>query len=88
MQYDAAAFLTGLFRSATSAQILSTAPNSVRALAPTDLPPEWHLLWEERAAIMEYDGGLPLEQAEALALADIAQVMKRTGTPPGHPPDT
>lgn len=39
------------------------------------LPPEWHLLWDERAAIMEYDGGLHRERAEALALTDILRQM-------------
>jgi hypothetical protein len=41
-------------------------------------PPDWHFLWDERAAIMEYDGGLPRERAEARALDDIFQVMQRT----------
>ncbi len=40
-------------------------------IAPDELPPEWHLAWDERAAIMEYDAGLPRERAEALALRDI-----------------
>jgi hypothetical protein len=29
-------------------------------------------LWHERAAIREYDGGLPRDEAEALALGDVA----------------
>lgn len=29
--------------------------------------------WEERAAIIEFDGGLPREQAEALALLALIQ---------------
>jgi hypothetical protein len=37
-----------------------------------DLDPDWRIEWEERAAIMEYDGGLPCERAEAAALAEIA----------------
>lgn len=28
--------------------------------------------WQERAAIMEHDGGLDLEDAEALALGEVA----------------
>ena len=28
------------------------------------LPPEWQQMWEERAAIMEFDGGLSREEAE------------------------
>jgi hypothetical protein len=42
-----------------------------------DLDPEWRLEWEERAAIMEYDGGLPRERAEAGALANIAERIRR-----------
>jgi len=38
---------------------------------PADLPRDWHLLWEELAAIREYDGGLPRERAEALANVEI-----------------
>jgi hypothetical protein len=33
--------------------------------------------FEERAAVMEYDGGLPRERAEALALADVVGPMRR-----------
>ena len=33
---------------------------------PDDLPGDWRVEWEERAAIMEYDGGLPRERAEAI----------------------
>ena len=36
-------------------------------------------LWDERAAIMEYDGGLRRERAEALALTDILRAMARAG---------
>jgi hypothetical protein len=42
-----------------------------------DLDPEWREAWGERAAIMEYDGGLPRERAEALALAEIVRAMTR-----------
>jgi hypothetical protein len=46
---------------------------------PTDLPPDWHLAWDERAAILEYDGGHPRERAEALALVEIVRQMRRLG---------
>src|SRR5262249_6425799 len=49
------------------------------SLTPADLPADWHAVWDERAAIMEYDGGLPRERAEALALVDILQQMRRAG---------
>ena len=42
-----------------------------------DLDPEWRIVWEERASIMEYDGGLPRERSEALALAEIVMQMKQ-----------
>ena len=32
--------------------------------------------YEERAAIMHYEGGLPKEKADALALAELGTVMK------------
>jgi hypothetical protein len=49
------------------------------SLTPDDLPPDWHERWEERAAIMEFDGGLPRKQAEAQALADVLRSMERAG---------
>ena len=52
-----------------------------REETPEDLPPDWHFEWDERAAIMEYEGGLPRERAEALALQDILARM-RGGPPP------
>lgn len=47
------------------------------SVGPNDLPGDWRVEWEERAAIMEYDGGLPREQAEALALDDVIGRMRR-----------
>jgi TubC N-terminal docking domain len=52
------------------------------SLTPDELPPDWHQLWDERAAIMEYDGGLSRERAEALALLDILEQMRRAGVYP------
>jgi hypothetical protein len=45
---------------------------------PDDLPGDWRVQWEERAAILEYDGGLPRERAEATALAEIIRLMRET----------
>jgi len=45
-------------------------------LLPSDLPIEWHIAWDERAAIMEYDGGLVRERAEAEALKLILEEMQ------------
>src|SRR5262245_7115820 len=55
---------------------------TVQSLTPADLPADWHFLWDERAAIVEYDGGLPRERAEALALAGVLQRMRRAGQRP------
>jgi hypothetical protein len=41
-----------------------------------DLPGDWRVWFEERAAIMEYDGGLPRERAEAEALTEIVGLMR------------
>lgn len=85
MPFDAAAFLQGLFTD----RCRSEAGCIVPAIgAQCDLPPEWHYAWDERAAIMEYDGGMSRERAEALALADIRAWMSdvngtRRSTPPG-----
>lgn len=62
MRYDAVAFLDRLFQPS--------------ALTPADLPGDWYVLWDERAAIMEYDGGLPRARAEQLALQEVIEQMK------------
>ncbi|MGB2754681.1 MAG: hypothetical protein WBD75_02030 [Phycisphaerae bacterium] len=59
------------------AELAARQRRTVRPLAPEDLPPEWHILWDERAAIMEYDGGLPREHAEAQAMAETIRLMER-----------
>jgi hypothetical protein len=46
-------------------------------IGPDDLPGDWRVDWEERAAIMEHDGKLPRERAEALALTEIVKAMSR-----------
>jgi hypothetical protein len=43
-----------------------------------DLDPDWRVEWEERAAIIEYDGKMPRERAEALALTGIVARMRQT----------
>jgi hypothetical protein len=48
------------------------------AVGPDDLPGDWRVEWEERAAIMEYDAGLCRERAEALALTEIVREMKQS----------
>ena len=41
--------------------------------SPNDLSAERREMWEERAAIMEFDGGLPREEAERLAFATVSE---------------
>ncbi len=38
---------------------------------PDSLPMEWRIEFEERAAILEYDGGLAREEAEVQALQEV-----------------
>jgi hypothetical protein len=57
------------------------APAPTSGIGPDDLPGDWRVDWEERAAVLEYEGGHPREQAEALALAEIIQQMGRVGAP-------
>ena len=77
MGFDAVEFLQGLYR---PDPIEAVEPDPAQALTPGDLPVEWWELWDERAAIMEFDGNMPRERAEALALADIVERMKRDGS--------
>lgn len=43
------------------------------------LSKEWREYFEERAAFAEFDGHLPREEAERVALADTIQAMKQAG---------
>jgi hypothetical protein len=44
-------------------------------VTPDDLPADWYVEWDMRAAHLEYDAGLPRERAERLALNDILRHM-------------
>ena len=82
MKYDAMAFLEGLFRQPSGADVDVGAVLEGRIvpdLTPADLPPDWYKRWDERAAIMEYDGGLAREHAEAQALKYILEDMQKAG---------
>ena len=50
-------------------------PDSVHSVA--DLPLDWRVEFEERAAILEYDGGLMRDAADRQALNEIVERMKR-----------
>jgi hypothetical protein len=54
-------------------------PARALVLRVEDLDPALRIDWEERAAILEYEGGLPRERAEAVALTEILGKM--------YPPD-
>jgi hypothetical protein len=41
-----------------------------------DLPTYWREVFEERAALMEFDGNMTREQAEELALRDTLNEMR------------
>jgi hypothetical protein len=67
---------------ANKALVLAVLASQQRAApdtTPDDLPAEWHVQWDDRAAIMEADGDLPRERAEALALRDVREQMRRHG---------
>lgn len=44
---------------------------------PEDLSMDWRIEYEERAAILEYDGGLSRDASEIQALAEITKRMRR-----------
>jgi hypothetical protein len=44
--------------------------------SPEDLPMDWRIEFEERAAILEYDGGLSREEADKQALSEIEHRMR------------
>jgi hypothetical protein len=59
--------------------LAALAPEAPVTVTTNDLPPDWYFRWDERAAIMEYDGKLPRDRAKALALEDILEQMRRIG---------
>ncbi len=67
MRYNAVTFLAGLFR-------------PTELLSPDDLPRERRMAYEERAAIMEFDGGLSRYEAESRAFEDILAATREAET--------
>ncbi len=45
-------------------------------MIPKQLPPDYRELFEERAALREYEGRATREDAEAEALREILELMK------------
>lgn len=46
---------------------------------PSAMPPDLRERWEERAALMEYDGGLSRQEAERLAWNDTLRAIELEG---------
>lgn len=47
-----------------------------RTITVAEIPPDWRLEFEERAAIREYDGGQFREYAERAALVEIVERIR------------
>jgi hypothetical protein len=79
MTFDAVTFLNGLFEPDCPAPAPMADPLAgIRS--PDDLPPYWREHYEERAAVREYDGRQAREHAEAEALRETVDEMRRQGT--------
>ena len=81
-RFDAVCYLAHLTSSAAESPGVLPEPDLAdprRAIGPEDLPSDWRIEWEERAAIREYDGGQAREHAEAEALREIIERMKDAG---------
>ena len=57
----------------------SPAPVAAASPTPDDLSADWRIWFEERAAIREYDGGQARQHAEAEALQETLNAMRRAG---------
>lgn len=57
-------------------------PPAYLGIVPGDLPEDWKMEYEERAAIREYDGGQVREYAESEALREIVERMLAVGQTP------
>jgi len=68
MGFSVVKFLDGL--------VCGQIPGSAVVASPHELPPDWRVEFEERAAILEYDGGLPRWQADEQALQEITEQIR------------
>ena len=73
IKYNARVFLEGLFATPEAGPAVALAPTEIGV---ENLDPQWRIEFEERAAILEFDGGLPREYAEAEALKEILKRMR------------
>ena len=87
-RYDAVAFLEAVTApTADESPYPSPLPSptctriivAARGINPEDLPSDWRIEFEERAALREYDGGQAREHAEAKALREILDRMRTAG---------
>ena len=77
MRFDARQFLAELYGG--TATVTERDAPSCGIAGPGDLPTDWRVEFEERAAIREYDGGQAREHAEAEAFAEILARMRAAG---------
>lgn len=70
------------------ALVETTAHDRLSGNAPTDpithpgqLPMDWRIDWEERAAILQYDAGVKRDEAERQALCEIVGRLQRGKAP-------
>jgi len=56
-----------------------SAVNAPDITCPYELPMDWRIEYEERAAILEYDGGQTRENAETQALSEILNRIRTNG---------
>ena len=70
MAFDARAFLEELYAEPTAVAEFTT---------PEQLPGEWQELFEERAAIRQFDGGQARDAADRAAFREILARMRTAG---------
>ncbi len=81
MTYNAIEFLENLFapdvQSCRAPTASPMSPVGRPGIGVDDLPGDWRIWFEERAAIKEHDGHLPRELAEAQALTETVEQMRK-----------
>ncbi len=80
MKKNARAFLESLYAESNSTDEMDRTSPMPRS--PDELSSDWRELYEERAAIREFDGGQAREHAEAEAFGEILDRMRAAGELP------